>query len=211
MEYLDLYKTATDWIESRLKAEKEIVAVPFKYLKDILEKSVAWIEAINVYPIKCEEGDPLGHYELHGNRESRWDDDDAWVVLITYDQDLDDDNTTDNERLVWTKELMHVFDTRDGQISDKDRLQPFLSEIESPPFHDDRSTSYLTENAAAWKALLVLCPKKFRDEQKAKYDAGDITEYDVAAYFRIPYDVVKLLFSLGYDKAHHRFIDDDDT
>lgn len=206
MKYLDLYKIAEQWIDTRLEGKNKTVAVPIKHLKNTLKSEINWIEDINFWPIKCEDGDPLAHYELHGNRESRWDDDDAWVVLIPYDESLADDSLYGSERFVWAKELMHIFDTKDGQIDDEAKLKSFLYEIEIPPPPQDRSFAYWAENAALWKALLVLCPKKHRDAQKALYDADKISEYDVAAYFHISNILANNVLSDGYDLAYNRYL-----
>jgi len=207
MEFKDLYNLSENWIAGRIKAESRTFATPIIYLKEQLIANVSWIEGINFWPVKCQEGDPLAHYELHGNRQSRWDDDDAWVVLIAYDGALSEDNENDNERFVWAKELMHIFDTEDGQVSDDVRFGSLLYQIEIQPPPEERTAVYWAENAALWKALLILCPKKYRDEKKAKYESGDISEYDVAAYFRIPSNIVKNLFSESYDTAYTKFIE----
>ena len=209
MDFKDLYNLSETWIDKRVADGSGSFAVPIKYLKQVLKSDIGWIEDINFWPVKCKEGDPLAHYELHGNRQSRWDDDNAWVVLIAYDQALSEDNENDNERFVWAKELMHIFDTEDGQVKDGILFKSLLYQIEIQPPPEDRTAVYWAENAALWKALLILCPKKHRDEQKQKYEDenSDISAYDVAAFFRIPNGVVRSLFSDAYDTAYSNFIE----
>jgi len=206
MNLEQLYKFSQNIMRERVERKENSVAIPVIDLVEELKTKIKWIEDINIRPVPCREGDPHGHYELHGNRQSRWDDDDAWVVLITYDRVYKDNDNLCYRRYVWSKELMHVFDTTDGQISDGDRFRTLLDEIEYEPPKDTRSEAYWAENSAYWKALLVLCPKVYRDEIKAKWDANELTDYEVALHFRIPEELVKSLFSAAYDLAYNAYL-----
>ena len=169
-------------------------------LVDHLKNGVDWIGDINTYPIECKDGDPFGHYECHGEQESRYEDAESWVVLITYDKTLD----ISERRFVLCKELMHIFDTEDGCVNNYEDYIGFLQEIEMKPI--DRSEKYLSENTAKWMALLTLCPKPQRDAIKARAEAEDLSNYDVALQFRIPETIIPSLYSNFYDRAYEALI-----
>ena len=200
MEFLDLYNLASDILASRQKAGKDVVIVPIRELKPKLIEQVSWLADINFHPVVTEEGDPLGHYECHSEAESRWDDPDAWVVLITYSELLNDCQ----RRFVWCKELMHIFDTENGSTKTEEEYRGLLQEIELRPI--EPSEQYLSENQAKWMALLILCPKEHRDHFKARFDDGELTDYDVAIQLRIPQPIVRSLFSEYYDKYYETFV-----
>ncbi len=200
MDYKDLYSLAQNLITERTTAGKVVAIVPVADLKDALKSGVPWIGDINFHPIQTKPGDPLGHYECHSEAESRWDDPDSWVVLITYCSDL----SMSEQRFVWCKELMHIFDTEDGSVKTEDEYRGLLKEIELKPI--EPSKAYLSENTAKWLALMVLCPKIQRDEIKARVDEGELTPYDVALHFRIPETIVPSLLSEYYDRYYEAFV-----
>lgn len=200
MDYGDLYNLAQDIITKRTEVGKASAIVPVHELKSALIQGVSWLSDINIHAVETKEGDPLGHYECHSEAESRWDEPNAWVVLITYDSKL----SMNEQRFVWCKELMHIFDTEDGCVKTPDEYRGLLTEIELKPI--DPSPQYLSENQAKWKALLILCPKKQRDEMKAKAAAEGLSNYDVSLHFRIPEAIVVSLFSDYYDQYYERFV-----
>lgn len=200
MDYRDLYNLAQDIITDRAEAGKNSQIVPVLRLKPALIDGIPWLAGINFHGIETKEGDPLGHFECHSDAEGQWDEPDGWVALITYDKSLN----WCKKRFVWCKELMHLFDTVDGCVKTPDEYRGLLTEIELKPL--DPSEGFLTENTAKWKGLLVLCPKKQRDEMKVRAQADGLTDYDVALHFRIPEINVQALFSDYYDKYFERFI-----
>lgn len=202
MDFKALYHLAEQLIEERIQAGKVVAIVPVADLKDALKAQVSWIGDINFHPIQTKPGDPLGHYECHSEAESAWEDPDSWVVLITYCAAL----SLPEQRFVWCKEMMHIFDTEDGCVKTEEEYRGLLTEIELKPI--DASTAYLSENTAKWLALLVLCPKPQRDQMKARVQAGELTDYDVALHFRIPEVIVPSLFSDFYDRYYQRFVVD---
>lgn len=202
MKFIDLYQLAQDILTSREQAGKNVLFVSVFELKAALKKRVAWIGDINFHPVETKKGDPLGHYECHSDAESRWDDPDAWIVLITYDNKLN----FCQRRFVWCKELMHIFDTEDGSVKTADEYRGLLTEIELKPI--EPSESYLSENQAKWLALLILCPKVQRDAMKSRAALEGLTDYDVALSLRIPEVIVTSLFSRYYDVYYERFVAD---
>jgi hypothetical protein len=201
MEYVELYQFAQNIITERSEAGKSLAIVPVSSLKDELIRRIGWLADINFHPVETKDGDPLGHYECYSDTDSRWDDPDAWVVLITYDATK---LNICKQRFVWCKELMHIFDTEDGSVKTADEYRGLLTEIELKPI--DPSEAYLSENMAKWMALLILCPKQQRDEMMGRAAAEGLTDYDVALHFRIPEVIVSSLFSTYYDKYYERFV-----
>ena len=200
MEYVDLYNLAQEIIDKREDAKKSSAIVPVVELKSALVQRVGWISDINFHGIETKPGDPLGHYECHSDAESRWEEPNAWVVLITYDEK----RQIEERRFIWCKELMHIFDTEDGCVKTPQEYRGLLTEIELKPI--DPSPQFLTEIEAKWKELLILCPKKQRDEMKKRVQDKELTDYDVAVHFRIPEAIVVSLFSNYYDSYYERFI-----
>lgn len=201
MDFLDLYNLAQDIITARSEAGKASAIVPVSELRTALIQGVAWLEDINFHPVETKPGDPLGHYECYSDTDSHWDEPNSWVALITYDSELN----WCKRRFVWCKELMHIFDTENGSVKTEAEYRGLLKEIELKPI--EPSEGYLSENTAKWLALLVLCPKKQRDEMKARAEAEGLTDYDVALHFRIPEVIVRSLFSDYYDRYYARFVE----
>jgi hypothetical protein len=199
MRFIDLYNLAEDILSRRKAAGKDVLIVPVVELKDALIANIAWLDAINFHPIETKKGDPLGHFECHSDTDSRWDEPNAWVVLITYDRDL----SFCKQRFVWCKELMHIFDTDEGSTKTPEEYRGLLEEIEIKPI--EPSEQYLSENQAKWLALLILCPKTHRDELKARAAAEGLSDYDVALSLRVPERVISSLFSDYYDTYYNRF------
>jgi hypothetical protein len=201
MDFVDLYRKAEEHSKTRVAAGR-IPAVPFVYLKNEAIAGIAWLHAVNVYPISTKEGDPLGHYECHSHgTESAHEPVDSWVALITYDDKLD----FEQQRFVQTKELMHLFDSHEGSVKTADEYRGFISEIEVEP-PGRRTEAYTTENDAKWKALLCLCPQHSRNILLADLNSGKITAYDLALAFRIPEALVTAVISPSYDVAFQNYI-----
>ena len=87
MEYKDLYRAAEKYAATNVAAGRSAF-VPVVALKAELVNSINWLDDINIFGVDAQEGDPLGHYELYSQTESRWDDPETWVVLVTYKKDL---------------------------------------------------------------------------------------------------------------------------
>jgi hypothetical protein len=203
MLFSDLYNFAETYLSEREKAGKKSAIVSIYDLKTHIVENVNWIEDINFWPVDCREGDPLGHYECHGNAESRWEDDDAWIVLISYDEEPDRLNDC-YQRLVWCKEMMHIFDSEPAMVHSDQRYTDLVGEIELRPL--DPSEMYISENRAKWMALIILCPKPFRDRVKVEKEEGALSDYDIALRFRIPEIAVPSLMSDYYDTAFEALV-----
>ena len=88
MEFHDLYNFAQAVISQREVDGKTSAIVPVVDLKKELVGKVEWLLDINFHPVDRQPDDPLGHYECHSDTDSRWEEPDAWLALITYGRDL---------------------------------------------------------------------------------------------------------------------------
>lgn len=199
MEYKQLYHFVESAMLARQKAGQSTVALIVEIKAQMLSE-FGWIADINFWPVKCKEGDPHGHFECHGDAESAYEEPDEWVVLITFNSELN----MCKKRFVWCKELMHAFDDPDGSVKNESDYRELLEEIEIKPL--EPSDKYISENWAKWMALLILCPKTFRDEIVGSRKDGTKTDYEIAFDFRIPESIVKSLFSQSYDDAYKALI-----
>lgn len=204
MLFRDLYNFAEKTLDERSEQGLRSVIVSINALKKKLIRNVDWLNDINIYPIDCKEGDPLGHFECYGDEESRWDPPESWTVLITYNDDEDILNDC-YQRMVWCKEMMHIFDSDPELVHDGQKFSALLNEIELRPLNP--SEMYISENRAKWMALLILCPKKYRDLAHQEYQSGKSNAYEVALRFRVPEIAVPSLFSTHYDDAYKSLIE----
>jgi hypothetical protein len=87
-------------------------------------------------------------------------------------------------RLVYTKELMHVFDEEDEKASDEASFDLQIQKFGNPKL--DASPQFKAESKAFWRALCALCPEAKRTELKSQLAAGSISYDVVSATLRIP-------------------------
>ncbi len=171
MKYSALYQISEEYMASRHKDGKRPI-IPVRMLSAKISRNVNWLDRVRFYPIDCQEGDPIGHYECIAGQDAAYDAENAWMATITYDSSLN----VCWSRLVWCKELMHVFDTEDGQINSSEKYSGFLEEIELEPLNP--TESYISENNAKWMALMLLCPKSERDQLLR--NGHTMSEYEIA-------------------------------
>ncbi|MCF8178461.1 MAG: hypothetical protein K9J74_08130 [Sulfuritalea sp.] len=89
------------------------------------------------------------------------------------------------ERFVFTKELMHLFDTDDEKTGTEESFDGLLSEFEvlKPGAH---SSQLVADVRGLWMALACLCPEKHRLEFIEQLEKGHIDHYGIALRLRIP-------------------------
>lgn len=150
-----------------------------------------WLKDIRFWPIEVRENDPFGHIEF---------DRVTGIADVFYDRNLN----TCYRRWVWFKEMMHLFDTLEELVSDGEKFNRLLVEIAVDPL--EPSAPLLSERNAKWKALLVLCPRFFREEAKAEIESGAAADFDIASRFMIPEPLVPSLISDAYDVAYETFL-----
>ncbi|MCW2783327.1 MAG: hypothetical protein JWR35_3776 [Marmoricola sp.] len=90
---------------------------------------------------------------------------------------------------------MHIFDSADEKVSDRGRFLRLMQEFEVRPMAGDISPMFTSELRAEWMALIILCPKRLRDEVWPLWADKTLSNYDVALKFKIPEDVVESLMS----------------
>jgi hypothetical protein len=101
------------------------------------------------------------------------------------------------ERFVYTKELMHIFDTVDEATDTGEAFDTVLSELMMPS-SPKWSPQMLSEMDCFWMALGVLCPEKVREKFGAERAANQLDDYSIALQLRIPEQYVPNLFQPWY-------------
>ncbi len=94
-------------------------------------------------------------------------------------------------RYIFTKELMHVFDTDEEKADTREKFDRQIQRLKDPTA--DPSPQHRAELKAALRALAVLCPEKKRAEYKALLEQDKISWEVVAASLRIPVGQVRFM------------------
>lgn len=100
------------------------------------------------------------------------------------------------ERFVYTKELMHLFDSNDEPTNSGEKLERLLCDLEVPSAELSKQT--LSDIKGFWMALACLCPENNRVEFEKLRAKGHIDDYGVALQLRIPEQYVRSLLSPRY-------------
>ncbi len=77
-------------------------------------------------------------------------------------------------RFVYTKELMHVFDTEDEKASDEASFDKQVSEFSDPT--EESTPQFRAENKAVYRALMVLCQEARRKQLRDQFIKDQIIE-----------------------------------
>ncbi len=85
---------------------------------------------------------------------------------------------------VYTKELMHVFDTDEEKANTEETFDIQVQRFGDPT--REISPQFRAEGKAFWRALMVLCQAEKRQEFKALLASGSMTIEVMAAALRIP-------------------------
>jgi hypothetical protein len=94
---------------------------------------------------------------------------------------------------------MHVFDPRDTWIDTREKFVSFLKDLQNTPL-DVANGALNTEHRAKWMALLVLCPKPFREKILAEIAAGALRS-EIAERFGLPDWFIETALDNYYDEA----------
>lgn len=100
------------------------------------------------------------------------------------------------ERMVFTKELMHLFDSQDAMVNTPEKFEKLSSELVFPG--TERSAALSSEIRAFWMALSCLCPEEYRVQFKSEIEKKHTDNYSVALKLRIPEQYVPSLFNPGF-------------
>lgn len=177
--------------------------VLFNFLRDQIEADHGDIQEVKLYPVHYEQPTGEAYYRLEDDRTSGYNDE-YLVANIVFCQSLLSEPR--QYRFALTKELMHVFDTPEEQVTSREQVIQFFTEIQNKPLWQHATAAYKSEIDTQWKALLMLCPKNVRDQLLVDYRAGEITEADVAQRFEIPEELVMALMDEYYDEVFETLI-----
>ena len=102
-------------------------------------------------------------------------------------------------RFVYTKELMHIFDSPLEHVNTDECFKTLLSdfEVQSPI---NNNAPFNSETLAFWRALSCLCPEKSRQEFLIAYTKGHIDTYGIALQLRIPEQYIPKLLDNNFLK-----------
>ncbi len=99
-------------------------------------------------------------------------------------------------RFVYTKELMHTFDTEEEKTDTEEKFDIQIEKLGDPAA--PISPQWKAEITAFWRALAVLCPENYRCEAKAMIDKDELSVSSVAARLKIPSSRAEFLFRDDY-------------
>jgi hypothetical protein len=191
MIFIDLYRYAETL---------EYDYVPFDALSNEVVTKHERVGSLELYPCDLNENFSLGHTILIPGVLSQ-DGQMLAAVQIRYARGMQD---YAEKRFVWTKELMHVFDSQEAAVDTPEKLLTLLLELESRPMHVDASAMLVSEDDAEWMAVLVLCPLRLRNRYKRDMDEGRATLAQIAESLQIPEWVARDAMSPYYETAIRR-------
>lgn len=94
-------------------------------------------------------------------------------------------------RFIYTKELMHVFDTAAEKTDTPEKFDIQIDKFGDP--NKEMSQQFRAEQKAFWRALLVLCPELARQRLIDDVQTGAASEEVVSARLRLPIAVIREL------------------
>lgn len=191
MLFKDLYKIAEG-------AAKPFVS--FEALRKAVNAMHPGIGRVDVIAVEYPKPNNQAFYRLAGSDRSSAYDEEFTVAEIIYCDHLD--HHPSERRYALTKELMHVFDTDEQRADSREKFVALMREIQNRPMPQHESAMFKSEVDTRWMAVLVLCPKSFRDQYLEAYRKGQIAAFDIAEIFRIPEWVVPFAMDEYYDVAH---------
>lgn len=176
--------------------------VGFNYLCDLIVAYHDELGRIDTYAVTHPEPNKQAYYRLGENDRSSSYDEEFQVAEIVYCDGLDADER--ERRFALTKELMHVFDQPDAMVDTPEKFRALLREIQNKPL--DQSPMFKSELDTRWMAAIILCPKPFRDNVLADYQAKRLENFDIAEFFDIPEWVAPFVMDDYYNVAFARFV-----
>jgi len=106
-----------------------------------------------------------------------------------------------HRRFIYTKELMHVFDTEDEKASNKDQFDKQIQRLKDPSA--DVTPQYRAELKAFWRALGVLCTEAKRREYKTLLQKDKASWDVVAVSLGLPMNAVRNLMGDEFERNLH--------
>lgn len=178
--------------------------VGFDFLRAKVNAHHKTIGRVDVFAVTFQKPNGQAHFRhAEPDRTSAYEDE-FEVAEIRFCEVLQADEV--EFRFALTKELMHVFDTPDEVVDTREKFKILIHEIQNSPLPQDASLMYQSDLMTRWMAILVLCPKRFRDMHLDDYRAGRLADFDIAEMFKIPEWTVKWVMDDYYDVVHRRFV-----
>lgn len=201
MRYLGvmLFKDLVAYV---IKHDKPTVS--FDFLRQKINLHHTGVGSIIVWAVQYPTPNKQAFYKLLGTDRTSAYDEEFVEAEIRYCQELDDHPR--ERRYALTKELTHVFDLPNERADTKDKFKTLLREIQNQPIPADASKMYQADVNTRWKAAILLCPKKFRDEYKSKYDSGDMEAYEIAEIFMVPEWIIPFVMDDYYETIYQTFV-----
>lgn len=169
-------------------------------------KTLASQDELYYVPVNLDPEISLGHIKQYREPRVPYDADPKWVTEIRYSRDLD----LPHRRYVCCKELMHVFDSAAERTDSPEKFEQLLEEIETPLPTQLASQMYLSEDRTKWMAILALCPGPVRDKFKPEWEAGTLSDYEVALELQLPEILISTIMSERYETVFDALIGDAD-
>lgn len=191
----------SDLLNSTIKLDKRKIA--FDFCRDRVNTSHAGFGEIKVQRITYPTPNDQAFFRLLGEDRTSVYDEPFMEAEIRYCSNLD--NHPRQQRYALTKELCHVFDAESERTDTKEKFVQLLRDIQNQPSDEDASPMYLAEKRTRWQAIMLLCPKKFRDQLKPAYDSQKLKSFEVADDFEIPEWVVPFLMDDYFDEIYERY------
>lgn len=195
MNFVDLY---------RIAEALDQPPVGFDYLRRQVVAYHKEVGRVDVYATTYPVPNRQAHFRYGESDRSSAYDEEFLVAEIRFCETLSDDEA--EYRFALTKELMHVFDKPEEVVDTREKFIALLMEIQNEPLAKHASPMYRSEVNTRWMALLVLCPKRFRDQYVERYRAGDLANFDIAATFGIPEWTVPHVMSDYYQVVYETFV-----
>lgn len=134
-----------------------------------------------------------GFYLSASNRDNRLVQQCGTHVIVTA-RGLDEIDVNE-ERFIYLKELMHLFDGSDVATDSGEKFEIQLTEFAPTK---DKSPQSVAEIVCLYRALAVVCPEKNRAEYQAKREDGRIDDYAIGLEIGLPMSRVPHLFLPDY-------------
>ncbi len=116
-------------------------------------------------------------------------------ILIVLPRSL----TKEWRRVIYAKELMHVFDEPEEKANTPEKFDLQIERVADPTAA--MSPQYMAENKALWRALGVLCSAERRAEFRDAIARGTMSEAIVATLLRIPERFVETLVREDFERV----------
>lgn len=120
-------------------------------------------------------------------------------IEVLYAEDLE----PEWQRLVITKELIHVLDKQEHRIENEAQLDDLVRRMaRRPELRDPMNWREMSDRVGLYQALGVLFPKAARDLIKDKYDQDRISDEMIAHRAGLPLEFVSFVMSDDWDEYY---------